>query len=70
MTPSCEFSREFPPEKGVLQLMRKGGEVEGAVGLRQRRLRVPLQLHGRVGHDGRRAAEELVRIPEAQTSRG
>lgn len=46
-----EFLVDLPKE-GVLKLLRQGNKVKGAVGLRQRHLPVPLQLHGRVRHDG------------------
>jgi len=51
------------PQESLLQLLGQGSEVEGAVGLRQRGLGAPLQLHRGAGHDGGRAAEELVRVP-------
>lgn len=54
----------FLLEKGILQMLWKCRKVKGTVGLRQRHLHVPLQLHRRVCHNGSWTTEELIGIPE------
>lgn len=45
-------------------MLWKSRKVKGTVGLRQRHLHVPLQLHRRVCHNGSWTTEELIGIPE------
>lgn len=47
-------------------MLWQSSEVKSTVGLRERHLHVPLQLHWRVGHDRTWTVEELIAIPEIQ----
>lgn len=49
-------------------MLWKSSKVKGTVGLRQRHLHVPLQLHRRVCHNGSWTAKELIGVPEIDTT--